>query len=37
MADAQRLIDLSASLFSSANAREGIASFLERRPPSWAA
>lgn len=34
--DATRLSDLSAALFSSADAQEGIASFLERRPPRWA-
>lgn len=34
--DAVRLGDLSADLFSSADAQEGIASFLERRPPRWA-
>lgn len=35
-ADAQRLSDLSAELFSSDDAREGIASFMERRAPRWA-
>ncbi|MBK6502951.1 MAG: enoyl-CoA hydratase family protein [Candidatus Microthrix sp.] len=34
--DAERLIERSAALFSSEDAQEGIASFLERRPPSWA-
>lgn len=35
-ADAQRLSEESAVLFSSEEAQEGIASFLERRPPRWA-
>lgn len=35
-ADARRLSDVSAALFSSPDAQEGIASFLERRPPRWA-
>lgn len=35
-ADAQELSAVSAGLFSSADAQEGIASFLERRPPRWA-
>ena len=35
-ADARELSDLSAGLFSSPDAQEGIASFLERRPPRWA-
>ncbi len=35
-ADAARLGGVSAELFSSADAQEGIASFLERRPPRWA-
>lgn len=34
--DAQHLSDMSAALFPSAEAQEGIASFLERRPPRWA-
>lgn len=35
-ARAQELTDLSARLFASDDAREGIASFMERRPPFWA-
>lgn len=35
-ADAERLSALSAELFASSDAQEGIASFLERRPPRWA-
>ncbi|KNX38431.1 enoyl-CoA hydratase family protein [Luteipulveratus halotolerans] len=34
--DADRLADLSARLFASDEAREGMLSFLERRPPRWA-
>ena len=34
--DAERLIEMSATLFSSDDAQEGIASFMERRPPRWA-
>ncbi len=34
--DAQRLSDVSGELFSTADAQEGIASFLEKRPPRWA-
>ncbi len=34
--DAQQLSDMSAALFSSEDAQEGIASFLERRAPRWA-
>ncbi|MBK9296420.1 MAG: enoyl-CoA hydratase family protein [Candidatus Microthrix sp.] len=34
--DAERLIEMSATLFSSEDAQEGIASFMERRPPRWA-
>ena len=35
-ADAEDLAFLSARLFASEQAREGIASFLEKRPPAWA-
>jgi enoyl-CoA hydratase len=34
--DGDALIDRSARLFGSAEAREGMAAFLERRPPFWA-
>lgn len=34
--ESRALSDLSAELFSSPDAQEGIASFLERRPPRWA-
>lgn len=33
--DATQRCDLSAELFSSAEAREGMAAFLSKRPPSW--
>ena len=36
-ADAEDLAHLSARLFASSDAREGITAFLEKRPPSWAA
>ena len=36
VSDAERLIEMSATLFSSEDAQEGIASFMERRPPRWA-
>ncbi len=36
VSDAERLIEMSATLFSSDDAQEGIASFMERRPPRWA-
>jgi enoyl-CoA hydratase len=35
-ADGARLAALSADLFGSAEAREGMAAFTERRPPTWA-
>ncbi len=35
-ADAEDLAHLSARLFASEDGREGIASFMEKRPPSWA-
>jgi enoyl-CoA hydratase len=35
--DAQRLAEESARLFVSEEAREGMLSFLEKRPPRWAA
>lgn len=34
--DAERLIEESARLFVSAEAREGMLAFLQKRPPSWA-
>lgn len=34
--DAERLTELSGRLFASPEAQEGIASFLEKRPPRWA-
>ena len=34
--DRDRLVGLSGELFASAQAAEGVRSFLERRPPSWA-
>jgi enoyl-CoA hydratase len=34
--DGEELADLSARLFGSAEAQEGMRAFLERRPPSWA-
>jgi enoyl-CoA hydratase len=33
--DGERLVELSARLFSSAEAREGMTAFRERRPPVW--
>ncbi|MEU7013336.1 enoyl-CoA hydratase family protein [Streptomyces sp. NPDC046385] len=33
--DAEELVQLSASLFASAEAREGMTAFLERRDPAW--
>ncbi|MEV5968482.1 enoyl-CoA hydratase family protein [Streptomyces sp. NPDC051921] len=33
--DAEELVQLSASLFASAEAREGMTAFLERRDPTW--
>ena len=36
-ARAEALAELSARLFGSAEAAEGMAAFLEKRPPSWAA
>ncbi|MFV0463532.1 MAG: enoyl-CoA hydratase family protein [Nostocoides sp.] len=35
-ADRDRLVDLSTRLFDSAEAREGMAAFLGKRPPRWA-
>ena len=35
--DAERLAEESARLFVSAEAREGMLAFLEKRPPRWAA
>jgi enoyl-CoA hydratase len=36
-AQAEPMRALSARLFASAEAREGMAAFLQKRPPSWAA
>jgi enoyl-CoA hydratase/carnithine racemase len=33
--DGERLVELSARLFASGEAREGMSAFRERRPPSW--
>ncbi|MGI8578550.1 MAG: enoyl-CoA hydratase family protein [Nocardioidaceae bacterium] len=35
-ADGERLVELSARLFASDEAREGMTAFRERRPPAWA-
>ncbi|HVC03928.1 MAG TPA: enoyl-CoA hydratase family protein [Candidatus Acidoferrales bacterium] len=35
-ADGERMVELSARLFASEEAREGMVAFLERRPPRWA-
>ncbi len=34
--DAEELVQRSATLFASAEAREGMTAFLERRDPAWA-
>jgi enoyl-CoA hydratase/carnithine racemase len=34
--DGERMVELSARLFASEEAREGMVAFLERRPPRWA-